>query len=77
MKTTGPYSQKLYRCTLCGHEAHQGTNHWGETYGACSNCSWKRPGQPTVHECLVPCPEGYTKPTPWKVVRLGDIAEIT
>jgi len=75
--TTGAYSQKPYRCTHCGHEAHQGTNHWGETYGPCGNCSWRRPGQPTRHECLEACPEGYTKPAPWKVARLGDVAEIT
>lgn len=76
MKTTGKISVKEYRCTHCGNVAKQSTNHWGETYGSCSACSWKRPGQATVHECLEALPEGYAKPEPWKIVRLGDICTV-
>ena len=77
MKTTGTYSEKLYRCTLCGHEYLLGTNHWGECYPKCKNCGWKRPmemGQ--VHVCLETAPEGYEKPEPWKQVKMGDLIKV-
>ena len=77
MPTTGKYTHKKYRCKSCGFESMIGTNHWGECYPRCKNCGWKRPmecGQ--VHECLEPMPEGYDKPEPWKMVKLGDICEI-
>ncbi len=77
MKTTGKYSQKLYRCTKCEHESLIGTNHWGECYPRCKSCGWKYPlemGQ--IHICLEPIPEGYDTPEPWKMVKLGDICEI-
>lgn len=73
---TGPYSMKPYRCTHCGQETQEGTNHWGEIYSRCVSCSWKRPMKVTVKECLAPVPEGYGVPMPWKLVKLGDIAEI-
>lgn len=77
MPTTGKYSVKEYRCTRCGHVSRIGTNHWGECYPSCSECSWKNPMQPMVaHECLEPMPEGFTKPKPWKIVKLGDVAEV-
>lgn len=72
MKTTGKYSHKLYRSKCCGYEEKHGTNHWGEFYNTyCKGC-----GQYSTWECLEPVPEGYTKPEPWKTVRLGDICEI-
>jgi len=70
-RTTGKYSYKLYRCTTCGLEKELGTNHWGECYPACSICR-----KQTVWECLEPLPEGYTRPDPWKFVKLGDVADI-
>jgi len=77
MKTTGKYSMKRYRCTTCGHESLIGTNHWGECYPRCTACGWKNPMMMgMVHECLEPLPEGYAKPTPWKMVRLGDVCEV-
>lgn len=74
--TTGPYSVKLYQCNHCGHDRNVGTNHWGEIYSSCPNCSWKRPLDATVSTCLEPAPEGYGLPEPWTIVKLGDIAEV-
>jgi hypothetical protein len=75
--TTGKYSQKRYQCTDCGYISLIGTNHWGECYPRCRNCGWKHPMQlGQVHICLEPVPDGYDTPTPWKMVRLGDVAEI-
>lgn len=74
--TTGRYSIKRYQCKRCGHESQEGTNHWGEIYSRCSNCSWKYPLEATVKVCLEPVPEGYGTPEPWKIVKLGDVAEI-
>jgi len=71
LKTTGSYSYKPYKCKECGQEKELGTNHWGECYPVCDVC-----GKQTVWECLDPLPEGYTKPDPWKFVKLGDIADI-
>ena len=76
MKTTGQVSTKRYECVHCAHESQISTNHWGEVYSPCRNCSWKRPGQGNIHKCLEPLPEGYAKPEPWTFVRLGDIAKI-
>ena len=77
MKTTGKYSQKLYKCKNCGFEQLHGTNHWGEIYPACNGCQWKRPMEiGSIWECLEVMPEGYKRPEPWKMVRLGDIIEI-
>ena len=77
METTGKYSVKLYKCTRCGLEQKHGTNHWGEIYPTCRGCSWKNPRQPQVTmECLEAMPDGYSKPEPWKMVKLGDVAEI-
>ena len=75
--TTGRYSQKMYRCTRCGHESLHGTNHWGEIYPTCPQCSWKNPMQPqATHKCLEPVPEGMGTPEPWTFVRLGDVAKV-
>jgi len=76
LPTTGKYTHKAYRCKECGHEREVGTNHWGDIYSDCPACSWKRPGQVTVSECLEDMPPGFAKPAPWRIVRLGDIAEI-
>ncbi len=75
---TGKYSHKLYKCRTCGHEQMIGTNHWGECYSwgyvnACPSCHWKHSYEPTVWECQEQPPEGYSKPEPWKMVRLGDL----
>lgn len=74
--TTGKYSIKPYECTRCGHKSQIGTNHWGETYGPCSNCHWKYPMMGSTHKCLEPVPEGYGVPEPWKWMKLGDIVDI-
>ena len=34
--TTGKISVKPYKCTECGKDQKQATNHWGHTYGMCS-----------------------------------------
>ena len=76
-KTTGKVTPKLYKCTNCGHEQLQSTNHWGQIYPDCPKCQWKRPMQMgSVWECLEPMPKGYSKPAPWKIIKLGDIATI-
>ena len=74
--TTGGYSVKPYRCTHCDHVSQEGTNHWGEIYSRCTECSWKRPLEATVKVCIEPMPEGHARPTPWKLVRLGDLVEV-
>lgn len=77
MRTTGKYSHKMYRCTRCGREQLQGTNHWGEIYPRCPGCSWKNPMDPQpVWVCLEPRPEGYDVPEPWTKVTLGEIITI-
>jgi DNA-directed RNA polymerase subunit RPC12/RpoP len=77
VKTTGKYSYKMYRCTRCGREQLQGTNHWGEIYTPCPVCSWKNPKEAApTWVCLEPRPEGYGVPEPWKNVKLGDTADV-
>lgn len=71
--TTGKYSQKMYRCSNCGYERLEGTNHWGEIYSRCPNCSWKTPGQISPQICMESPPEGIGIPKPWTTVKLGDI----
>lgn len=73
---TGPVSHKLYKCKTCGDERSVATNHWGEFYERCPKCGWKHPMETQVFECQEPLPEGYEKPEPWKIVKLGEIAEI-
>lgn len=78
LKITGRITPKMYKCTDCGYESMHSTNHYGEIYPRCKNCGWKHPlssGQ--VHICLESLPEGWGIPEPWKIVKLGDIAEIT
>lgn len=76
-QVTSKYSMKKYRCKSCGFESMHGTNHYGEIYPKCRNCGWKRPFELSqVHECLESVPEGMGIPEPWKMVKLGDIAEI-
>jgi len=77
LKTIGKYKVKPYECTRCGYRTMTGTNHWGEYYDKCPNCSWKNPNDPIVTwRCLEPTPQGYTTPPKWKKVKLGDVAEI-
>ncbi len=71
LKTTGKYCVKPYKCQGCGTVKQIGTNHWGECYPFCQKCRTS-----TVWECQEPVPEGYKKPAPWKLVKLGDITEI-
>ena len=73
---TGKYSIKQYKCTHCGNESGEGTNHWGEIYSRCKACSWKRPLEATLKTCLEPLPDGYALPEPWKLVKLGDLVKI-
>ncbi len=75
--TCGKVSFKLYRCTNCGHESKHSTNHWGDIYPPCTNCSWKQPLETiALHECLEPCPPEYDLPPKWKLVKLGAVAQI-
>ena len=71
IKTTGKYSIKKYKCRSCGTKKETGTNHWGSIYPYCNNCN-----SLSIWDCLDKMPEGYKKPEEWKIVRLGDVAEI-
>lgn len=75
MKTIGKYSIKPYQCNRCGHEEEHGTNHWGSIYNIrCKGCAWKNPTQPfSSFTCMEELPEGFTKPTEWKTVTLGEL----
>jgi len=78
VKTIGKCTPKKYKCTRCGHVSLHSTNHYGDIYPRCKNCGWKHSmemGQ--VHKCLEKLPKGWKKPTPWKMVKLGDVCEIT
>ncbi len=70
LQITGKVTVKPYKCTKCGHESEQSTNHYGETYGACRSCG------NTQHVCTADLPEGWGRPAPWKQVRLGDLVDI-
>lgn len=75
--TTSKISYKRYQCTACGHVSEQQTNHYGDCYPPCRKCGWKRPMETGQrHICLEAVPEGMGVPAPWKMVKLGDIAEI-
>jgi DNA-directed RNA polymerase subunit RPC12/RpoP len=70
-------SYKKYQCQRCGHVMDIQTNHWGEVYPRCPNCSWKHPlDQQSTFKVIEPVPEGAWIPEPWKKVRLGDVADI-
>ena len=71
MKKTGKYSHKNYQCTECFTMETHGTNHWGDIYPYCGQCR-----KATVWECLEKMPEGYEKPAPWKMVKLGHICKV-
>lgn len=55
--TTGKYSQKMYRCSNCGYERLEGTNHWGETYSRCPKCAWKFPMDVHPQICMEQPPD--------------------
>lgn len=75
---TGKVSSKPYCCSECGHKEDHSTNHYGEIYIRCPKCSWKSPTSPIkTFTCQEPIPEGWGTPEPWKVLTLGEIAEIT
>lgn len=74
---TGTHSCKKYRCQTCGHVVWFRTNHWGECYSKCRVCGWKHPMQAgQVHVCQEPVPEDMGTPMPWKMVPLGEVADI-
>jgi DNA-directed RNA polymerase subunit RPC12/RpoP len=76
-RKTGYVTAKRYQCASCGGITTESTNHYGDIYPRCPHCGWKHPmeaGQ--VLKCLEPVPEGWGTPTPWKTVRLGDIAQV-
>lgn len=67
---------KRYGCTHCGAISQEETNHYGEIYSRCKECSWNRPGNPTVKVCIDPVPKDGWIPEPWHFVQVKDIAEI-
>lgn len=36
-----PYGPKPYKCTCCGHEQEESTNHINAFIAYCHGCSWK------------------------------------
>jgi DNA-directed RNA polymerase subunit RPC12/RpoP len=75
--TIGKVTMKRYRCRGCGRESMRSTNNYGDIYITCNTCSWKTPPELiSTYECLEPLPEDWERPEPWKVVKLGDIADI-
>lgn len=76
-KITGKVTTKTYKCLECNHESQHSTNHYGQIYCRCNNCSWKSPMSPIkAMECQEPLPEGWERPENWKIVKLGDVVEI-
>lgn len=75
--TTGPLSVKEYKCSRCGNISKASTNHWGEFYDRCTECSPRHGWADKIvtHVCMEPVPEGYDTPTPWKKVQLGDLVD--
>ena len=78
MKTTEGIRSKPYKCSVCGFKKDIETNHYGECYSLfnynhCPDCPTTQLTTWICHEVL---PEGFTKPEPWTVVKLGDVAEI-
>lgn len=77
LPTLSKISSKPYRCSECGHEEHQSTNHYGDIYVRCGKCSWKSPMNPTkVYVCLAVVPEGMDVPAKWTIAKLGDVAKV-
>lgn len=75
---TSKYSHKIYKCPRCGENDSFGTNHYGEIYVRCKECSWKNPMNPTVAmQCQEPVPEGMGIPEKWTITTLGEVATIT
>jgi len=70
MKTTGKVSWKQYKCTRCNHIHSVQTNHCGDTYGRCPNCSWKYPLEPNKHVCIEPLSDSFKRPEPWKIATI-------
>ena len=70
--TTGKHSQKMYRCNRCGKRSLHETNHWGNIYSSCNDCSWKHPLQSqATHQCLEHCPDTHIPPVKWSMVSFG------
>lgn len=74
--TASKISSKPYQCRDCGHTEQHSTNHFGAIYIRCRKCGWKNFMSIQVFDCLDECPEHMQKPEEWKIVKLGDIAEI-
>lgn len=72
---TGKCTSKLYKCSECGYEVKTTTNHYGEYYDRCDNCSWT-PNQIKTFVCQETLPKGWELPEPWKFTTLGDVATI-
>jgi len=70
LKTIGMVTRKRYKCTKCGNITWESTNHYGKIYDVCRKCG--NIGQ----VCMDKLPKGWGRPPEWKVVRLGDVAEI-
>jgi len=65
LQSTGPQTAKRYKCTGCGHVSTYMTNHYGQFYDRCKECSWKSPMNPIkTHDCLEPIPDGWVKAVP-------------
>lgn len=70
-------SSKKYKCQRCGYEMMTTTNHYGEIYPRCPNCSWKYPLSPqSTFKFVGKIPKNAWIPEPWKKVKLGDVADI-
>lgn len=77
MQITGRITAKRYRCTRCGAESTESTNHYGDFYPMRPRCcGWKHPLEAATFECLEPLPEGWARPEPWRKVRLGDLVKV-
>lgn len=73
----GKVTSKPYKCSGCGHVEAHSTNHYGSIYIRCRKCSWKSPmNSIKVFTCEEPLPEGWEKPEEWKIVSLGEVAEV-
>lgn len=73
MRITGKITVKQYQCQTCKTVSKHSTNHYGEIYLNCNNCG---AGEIRVLECTELLPEGWSRPEPWKIVKLSEIAKI-
>ena len=64
-------TKKKYRCSACGRKEIRETNHYGSVYPYCKDC-----GNITIFKIDEDIPEGARVPEEWKIVKLGDVADI-